>query len=474
VAVVLMVPQTALAQSAPPSQDLPVAMPTEFEKVVSFVQPSIAYLDIVWTGWVYDTTNKGYLNNAKPYVLQSSCTGFFVNPNGYIATAGHCIDKVNIAPDFLDAAAAWAYECRCYYADKTLTFETIRGFADDYRIEGESKGAGGKSYTRGGDVKIQVVWSTSSTEPLYDSEGDLSGEPHPARIVRSLPWNDGAGDVGILKIEGFNDLPSLPIASSEAIDTGTEVVSIGYPASVTGVSDAVLSDPSFKEGSVSSVRTNGEFPVYELSSALSGGMSGGPTVNLAGEVVGVNSYSIVGEASEFNFVQASSTLTEVMGDASVTNEMGESGTAYRAGLAALWSGNKAGALTLLEDAADAYDDFEMAEEFIDQAEELPDAAPAATEEEGGGISPLILIGTIVVLGGIGLFLWMFFNRKKGTPQPGREPAVISTHDQATEKIPATQIAGPDETTGFCTNCGAGIDNDAAFCRKCGTRVKTTA
>ena len=77
---------TAFAQTASPVSDL--------ERTVAYVQPSVVYLDITWKAWVFDTyrDNDSYLNDGQPFVLYSSCTGFFVDDTGTIATAGHCID----------------------------------------------------------------------------------------------------------------------------------------------------------------------------------------------------------------------------------------------------------------------------------------------------------------------------------------------------------------------------------------------
>ena len=39
-----------------------------------------------------------------------------------------------------------------------------------------------------------------------------------------------------------------------------------------------------------------------MNADISGGMSGGPTVNANGEVIGVNSFTISGEEQAFNFI----------------------------------------------------------------------------------------------------------------------------------------------------------------------------
>ena len=455
--------------SAPPA--------TPLEKTVAYVQPSIVYLDIEWTGWVYDKYNKQYLKDGKPFVLHYSCTGFVVNPDGYIATAGHAVDKRNVAPDFIIAAAKWALKTG-YYRNKTLKLADIVG---DYRVEGNAKGAGGSNYTAGADLKILAVWSTSSTEPLYDKYGDLNGAPHGARIVHMLPWNDGSGDVALLKVDA-SDLPGLPVATSGSVSTGTQVVSVGYPATVGTVSDASLSNPSFKEGSISSIRTSGTYPLYETSAALSGGMSGGPTVNLQGSVVGVNSYTISGEVQSFDFVQAAETLQGVMSDAGVPAEVGEVGTAYRAGLDAYYAGNKAKAIKQFNAALAIDPKFDMAREFLVKAQELPTPPP----HESGNSMILITVGAVLalLLGVVGYFVIRRRNRASAALAPKPAPALAGvgflpgSRRTATAPTPQTlqAVAKQDELVpSFCSYCGNRIEDSAAsFCARCGHATSAAA
>ena len=98
-----------------------------------------------------------------------------------------------------------------------------------------------------------------------------------------------AGDVGLLKVEA-DGLNALPLATEKA-ETGMDIASIGYPGKV----DAAVDDdytPSVKTGAVSSFKTvgGGTTSVYEIDAAVAPGMSGGPTTDLEGQVIGVNSF----------------------------------------------------------------------------------------------------------------------------------------------------------------------------------------
>jgi len=94
---------------------------------------------------------------------------------------------------------------------------------------------------------------------------------------------DHATDIALLKIEA-SDLPVLPLGDSDAVRVGDPVIAIGNPLdyehSVTsGIVSAkgrkVYNDPPFEN-------------FIQTDAAINRGNSGGPLLNLAGEVVGVN------------------------------------------------------------------------------------------------------------------------------------------------------------------------------------------
>lgn len=83
----------------------PVPQATELERVSAYTQPSVVYLQMDWSGRVWDRFNKQYLNDGTPFFLSFGCTGFVVNPDGWIATAGHCVDPDEVRPAFYAEAA---------------------------------------------------------------------------------------------------------------------------------------------------------------------------------------------------------------------------------------------------------------------------------------------------------------------------------------------------------------------------------
>jgi S1-C subfamily serine protease len=409
---------------------------TPLERVSAYTQPSVVYIDITWTGYVYDTFNKMYLNNAEPLELSFQCTGYVVNPDGYIATAGHCVDPAEVNPAFVQAAAQWALE-NGYYAATDLSLEQVIGFGD-YVI----RNSDGK---RGPERVVTTAWSQSAG-------GVETGKALPARVVKWQKFDQGDG--AMLKVQAEN-LNALPL-SDEDVEIGTEIVSVGYPGSVDLVADKTFT-PSYKEGAVSSVKTvsNGLLSVYEISAAVSGGMSGGPTVNLDGEVVGFNSFGINSEieTQPFNFVRPADTVRELLGDAGAEPGLSEDAQAYREGLDAYFAGDKNTAVEKLGAVVKSQPTHELAKKYLDRAEKLPDPPKKEKDDSGRGTGLLIGIGGgVVALVLVGLGLALLLRGKKGGVSAPAYPPVQGPAPAA--RVAPAAPAGPPP--GFTAPVPAGV------------------
>ena len=92
---------------------------------------------------------------------------------------------------------------------------------------------------------------------------------------------DASTDVALLKIEGAN-LPRVTIGDSEKIRVGEWVIAIGSPFNLENtVTAGIISAKS---------RDTGDYlPLIQSDVAVNPGNSGGPLINLRGEVIGINS-----------------------------------------------------------------------------------------------------------------------------------------------------------------------------------------
>ncbi len=425
------------AAATPMAEPPPVA---PLEQVQALVQPAVVYEQITWAGYVYDETNKGYFTE-EPFVTSFQCTGFVVNPDGYIATAGHCVDyDATVREAILSQVVEWAYVNEYYEALPSR--ETIATFARNWRIDGAT--------TEGtADLDVSVAYGVAVS-------GEPSGKALPARVVDLRPV--GEGDVALLKIEAEN-LTVLPLSDNTSTGVGTEVVAVGYPASVDLVTDASF-NPSFKEGTISAEKTTegGLLPVYEISAAVSGGMSGGPTVGLDGDVIGVNSFKIEGETQPFNFVQPSSNVDELLRAEGVENTLGQVTEQYRAGLAAYFAGDRDAAIEDFEAVLDAVPSHQFAQDYLQKSQDLPSSNPVVRM---WWLWLLSLVGLLLVAG---VLLWASRSRSKA--RAGSPPMAVPNQEDAQTAATAVTEQGTDL---FCPNCGRHHDSDDHFCAHCGHR-----
>jgi len=100
-----------------------------------------------------------------------------------------------------------------------------------------------------------------------------------------LIGSDKASDIAVLKIKSDEDLPYLKMGSSKAIKAGEWVVAIGSPFNF---------EQSVTAGIVSakgrSNRAQQYIPFIQTDVAINRGNSGGPLLNMDGEVIGINSW----------------------------------------------------------------------------------------------------------------------------------------------------------------------------------------
>jgi serine protease Do len=464
--VFLLLPLSAGAQTTT------TATPEEMAAAV--VRPSIVYLDIYWSAYVQDHEGD-WLNEGNPYEFAFSCTGFVVNPNGYIATAGHCVD------DGLEGAAGVAI---LYGVDEWIA----NGWASEDQRADLTEIAYANWHVEGGGTDTPADRTVYAQHGVAVS-GMTSGEAWPARVVEALPVSEG--DVALLKVEETN-LPTILLASDADVAIGTSILSVGYPASSDWVTDATY-EPTYKDGKISSKKTRegGLLPVYEISAAVSPGMSGGPTVNTEGDVIGVNSFGILGEPQAFNFLSPSSLVLEMMSRNGVANELGPVDELYRTAITSFMAGNYRQAMDEFDEVLDRVPSHQQAQEYRAlAAQRAPTDAPETEEpvveptepaEPAASSMPTMAIAIVglVLLVAIGLGAFFMMRRRGGTPTAGGPPPAVPMPPptvlppppmMAAEEHADEQHDVVPDAPHFCEECGALMSPTAKFCGACGAHV----
>lgn len=124
-------------------------------------------------------------------------------------------------------------------------------------------------------------------------------------------------DLALIKIDA-TDLPVIPFGDSDALKVGEWVLAVGNPFGFT--STVTTGIVSAKARSISDATNSGRRMGIEsyiqTDAAVNPGNSGGALVNLAGELVGINTaiYSQTGNYAGYSFAIPTSIVTKVMTD----------------------------------------------------------------------------------------------------------------------------------------------------------------
>jgi serine protease Do len=147
-------------------------------------------------------------------------------------------------------------------------------------------GQGGQDVTALGsgfiiDPTGYVVTNNHVVEEASDIVVTLNdGKDYPAKLIGT----DKKTDIALLKIDAGKSLPSVTFGNSDTARVGDWVLAVGNPFGLGGtVTTGIISARSRDIHS-------GPFDDFlQIDASINRGNSGGPTFNLAGEVIGINS-----------------------------------------------------------------------------------------------------------------------------------------------------------------------------------------
>ena len=126
-------------------------------------------------------------------------------------------------------------------------------------------------------TNAHVVSGAAAVDVLFSD-----GEKKTAQVVGA----DVTMDVAVLKVEG-EGYPALPIGDSSALRVGEYVIAIGNPLSTYQLYGTVTF--GVISGTAREINIDGFVNTYlQTDAAINFGNSGGPLINMAGQVVGMN------------------------------------------------------------------------------------------------------------------------------------------------------------------------------------------
>ena len=161
-------------------------------------------------------------------------------------------------------------------------------------------------------TNAHVIDGADSVEVVF-----FDGTRAPATVVSSIV----AEDIALVQVQGVTDTLPAVFGTAEQLLVGDPVLAIGNALGLGGDPTVTLGILSAKNRQINAGRLNFE-NLLQTDAAINQGNSGGPLVNAAGEVIGINTAIIQG-SQNVGFAIAIDSVQEFLegfadGDASLT------------------------------------------------------------------------------------------------------------------------------------------------------------
>ena len=348
------------------------AQPAQPQRVAIEAKPSVVR---VWGAYIatYDIGGEKVQE-----AIGGTGTGWFMTPDGYIATNAHVVSDIQ---DGDEAAKKTLYDTLLADLDKQYAKEIAR--MTPAQIEQLLRA-------------IKLVDFEKRAYVVLPNGDHLNYE------IKSFGKPGSGRDAAIIKVKTEN-APTLPIADSAKVNVADPIVVIGYP----GVADMkVLLDEksqlqaSVTDGAISSLKraSSGE-QILQISAPITHGNSGGPALDMKGNVVGLATFGNENEVQGFNFLVASSTLMDMIKDAKLEPKESDTKKAWHKGLEHFWADEYTKAIEQFQEVETLFPQHDDAQNFIIQSNRAKkEGKEKKPEESNSGAIVGAVIGGLVLLG----------------------------------------------------------------------------
>jgi len=346
-------------------------------------------------------------------------SGFFVNSNGYIATAGHVV--------FSFTHTAIAEDIYVKYFLVNTAFEVLLQAMEDegyvFTVEEQQTLQEYMLAYSELDDSIRTVYAVlgevSPTLVNIQSKGWV------ARVVDVSPYIER--DLALLKIEGLSNCPVLTVGDSDDVVTGDDVYMFGFPGVVTfhtELGPETTLAPSMTSGIISAKRfTDAQTPCFQTDAMITHGNSGGAGLNSNGEVIGVCSRGSVTETGQevagFDFLIQSNVLSTFLDESNVDNEKGPVDEAFEKGLSYYYDKHYSAAKQQFETVVGLFDYHWRAKSLITEC----NTAIASGKDVPLGLTldtwtiVIIAVGVVAAVAVAAVVVVMMRRRRMALPPP---------------------------------------------------------
>ncbi len=442
----LLFPTLAGAQSAAPTG------PSQIERAVTLTSPGVVFIDTsvkIHVRLIFQNSNAvsglGHLDRTYSFDYATG-SGFVVTPNGAVITASHVVE-----PD--------EQNMRNYAANKIV----LEGYGYDYP---DANSSPFDQYTLPLGYRNQLLqqcysavacdFTITPIETVYSAVDVAQGQlpkGAPARILTSTGFANT--DVAVLQVNGTN-MPTVSLGETASdLQAGDDVTALGFPGTSRDSLQTGVTQPNKVFGKVSNIRPQGTSNLIEVDANIEPGMSGGPVIDQAGDVIGLISFSTVQSSGESGakYLRTIDDINAALASAGVTPARGPVDDAFSAAMELYWANHFTAAVPALQRVLDVYPGHPLATQTladaqakVGSAEDVPVAEPSpASSSSSGGGSTIMIVGiaaaAIIIVGG----LVMVSRRKKGGPPAVAAAAAVPPPLSAVAAPPPTE---PGRSVGF--------------------------
>jgi Trypsin-like peptidase domain/zinc-ribbon domain len=447
-------------------------------------------------------------------------SAFAINANGSLVTASHVVH-----PDANDRRALRNWAVNQLFGVPLRSDQDPAGRHQPFS-DPQANRALMACYT--GDVCDFTLKASVHVYPAVQVAGLSVPKPLSATVVRSSDFEQA--DIAVLQVDATN-LPTVQLeASTNDLAPGDPLVALGYPGSTRDLPTG-MTEPTKTFGRVSNIRTGavGASKQIEVDLSLKHGLSGGPVVNAAGKVVGLISYSLLGDdgAAEQGYIRSVEDIRATLKAAGVEAARGDGDTVFAQAMQYFWDRHYSAALPLFQRVLNLYDGHPLAKQYLAKAQAKANGSEDVPLPSDGPPVPrgdlmrvwLPVAGVLVVL----VVLLVVVLRRRGpsrlatvparptvpapvpvpNPDSDRQPfgwqlqddfapspaAVEPTPDRGADgssdvepsvggvvtALDQSELTSFERVTmpqyRFCSHCGHELDPGSRFCSACGQPVR---
>ena len=179
------------------------------------------------------------------------------------------------------AGPAGAIDVAAVAATVAPSVVTVSATVSDGNLSGEAVGTG-VVISPEGEILTNAHVVAGAEEVRVRFSGNT--EPTPATVVAADPDND----LALLRVDVGTEIPAVSFADPESIGIGDPVVAIGFALDLDGDPTVTAGIVSALDRTLSVSSTEALDGLIQTDAAISSGNSGGPLVNAAGQVIGIN------------------------------------------------------------------------------------------------------------------------------------------------------------------------------------------